>query len=231
MIVYGKQIVLYILDKHPSLIEQIYLNKQIDTKLFRKFSSLDKKIVILDNKKAQAMAKGGNHQGFLLDIKEFQYSKLKDIKNSKFIVVLDGLTDVGNIGSICRTSYALGIDALIVCGLKDIKISQIVRVSSGAVLDIPVVLCANIADLPNELKHSGYSLIGACMNGEFDISDELQQKEKIALFVGNESKGLSKKVINKIDYKQTIDMENSFDSLNVSVATGIIIERLRRKIS
>lgn len=62
MIIYGKQIVLYVLEKHPQLIEEIFLSKEIDKKLFTRFAKLDKKIHKLDNQKAQALAKGGNHQ-------------------------------------------------------------------------------------------------------------------------------------------------------------------------
>ena len=68
MIVYGKQIVFYILEKHETLIEEIFLTKEIEPKLFRKFTDVGVKIIRPDNKKAQALAKGGNHQGYLLKI-------------------------------------------------------------------------------------------------------------------------------------------------------------------
>lgn len=64
MIIYGKQIVLYVLENHPKLVEEVFLSKEIDNKLFSKFLKLGKKIHRLDNQKAQALAKGGNHQGF-----------------------------------------------------------------------------------------------------------------------------------------------------------------------
>ena len=64
MIIYGKQVVLYVLDRHPNLIEEVMFSKDIEPKLFKRFTSLNKKIIKLDNKKAQSLAKGGNHQGF-----------------------------------------------------------------------------------------------------------------------------------------------------------------------
>ncbi|XPV68399.1 MAG: 23S rRNA (guanosine(2251)-2'-O)-methyltransferase RlmB [Halarcobacter sp.] len=226
MIIYGKQVVLHVLDKHPDLIEEVMFSKDIEPKLFRRFTSLNTKIIKLDNKKAQSLAHGGNHQGFFLKLKEFQTQSLKDIKDSNFIVVLDGLTDVGNIGAICRSAYSLGVDAIIACNVNQLNYAAIARTSSGALLDLPFCNFPNILDLTNELKHSGFKLVGASMEGtslkEFELKNE-----KTALFLGSEGEGLSNKVIKKLDHKVSIEMSNNFDSLNVSVAAGILIYNLK----
>ncbi|PIF03795.1 MAG: 23S rRNA (guanosine(2251)-2'-O)-methyltransferase RlmB [Arcobacter sp.] len=227
MIVYGKQIVFYILEKHPKMIKQIFLAKEIDKKLFNKFMDVGVKIIRPDNKKAQALAKGGNHQGFLLDIDEFEFANMKDVKKSDFIVVLDGLSDVGNIGAIVRSCYAMGVDAVIISGLKNFYPAPIVRTSSGALLDIPIAISYNSYDLANELKQVGFSLIGADMDG-YEVKDITREaNQKIALFLGNEGDGLSNKLKKKLDLKVAIGMKNDFDSLNVSVAAGILIYELK----
>ena len=227
MIVYGKQIVFYILEKHPKIIKQIFLTKEIDKKLFNKFMDVGAKIVRPDNKKAQALAKGGNHQGFLLDIDEFDFAHMKDVKKSDFIVVLDGLSDVGNIGAIVRSCYAMGVDAIVICGLKNFYAAPIVRTSSGAMLDMPIAISYNSYDLANELKQVGFSLVGADMEG-YEVKDIQREKDqKVALFLGNEGDGLSNKLKKKLDLKVSINMENDFDSLNVSVAAGILIYELK----
>ena len=227
MIVYGKQIVFYILEKYPNIIQEIYLTKELDKKLFKQFMDVGAKVVRPDNQKAQAMAKGGNHQGFLLKIDEFEFASLKDIKKSEFIVVLDGLTDTGNIGAIVRTCYALGVDAIVLCGLKHPYLAPIIRTSSGAALDMPIVNVFNSFDLANELKQVGFSLIGAESDG-YDVKNlEANEGQKIALFLGNESTGLSNKLVKKLDLKVSIKMHNDFDSLNVSVATGILVHSLK----
>jgi len=227
MIVYGKQIVFYILEKHPKIIKQIFLTKEIDKKLFNKFMDVGAKIVRPDNKKAQALAKGGNHQGFLLDIDEFEFAHMKDVKKSDFIVVLDGLSDVGNIGAIVRSCYAMGVDAIVICGLKNFYAAPIVRTSSGAMLDMPIAISYNSYDLANELKQVGFSLVGADMDG-YEVKDIQREKnQKTALFLGNEGDGLSNKLKKKLDLKVSINMENNFDSLNVSVAAGILIYELK----
>ena len=227
MIVYGKQIVFYILEKHPKIIKQIFLTKEIDKKLFNKFMDVGAKIVRPDNKKAQALAKGGNHQGFLLDIDEFEFAHMKGVKKSDFIVVLDGLSDVGNIGAIVRSCYAMGVDAIVICGLKNFYAAPIVRTSSGAMLDMPIAISYNSYDLANELKQVGFSLVGADMDG-YEVKDIQREKnQKTALFLGNEGDGLSNKLKKKLDLKVSINMENNFDSLNVSVAAGILIYELK----
>ena len=228
MIVYGKQIVFYILEKYPKIIQEIYLTKELDKKLFKKFMDNGAKIVRPDNMKAQALARGGNHQGFLLKIDDFEFTSLKEIKKSEFIVVLDGLTDTGNIGAIVRTCYALGVDGLIICGIKNLNLAPIIRTSSGAALDMPICTIANSYDLANELKQVDFSLVGADSNG-YDLKNiESNEGQKIALFLGNEADGLSNKLMKKLDLKVSIKMQNDFDSLNVSVASGILIHALKK---
>lgn len=226
MIIYGKQVVLYVLERHPKLIEEVMFSKELEPKLFKKFTSLNKKIIKLDNKKAQSLAKGGNHQGFFLKLRDFNTCSLKDIKSSSFVVVLDGLTDVGNIGAICRTAYSLGVDAIIASNVKQLNYEGIARTSSGALLDIPFCHVPNILDLANELKQNNFTLIGAAMDG-VDLKEFNNKNEKTALVLGNEGEGISGKMMKKLDQKVSIKMFNNFDSLNVSVAGGILIYNLK----
>ena len=226
MIIYGKQVVLYVLEKHPNLIEEVMFSKELEPKLFRRFTSLDKKIIKLDNKKAQSLAHGGNHQGFFLKLRDFQTCSLKDIKDSSFVVVLDGLTDVGNIGAICRTAYSLGVDAIVASNVRQLNYEGIARTSSGALLDIPFCHHSNILDVANELKQNNFSLIGASMDG-INLKDFDNKNEKTALVLGSEGEGISGKMLKKLDQKVSINMSNNFDSLNVSVAGGILIYNLK----
>lgn len=229
MIIYGKQVVLYVLENHPNLIEEVFFSKEIDKKLFSKFLKLGKKINKLDNQKAQALAKGGNHQGFFLKLQTFEYTPLQEFKDMNFVLVLDGLTDVGNIGAILRSAYSLGVEGVIASGVKTLRESGIVRTSSGAMLDLPFAKTFNTLDLANELKQSGFALIGATMDGtDLKKYGKIEKEDKVAIFMGSEGEGLSNKVIKKMDLKVSIGMQNEFDSLNVSVAAGILIYTLKR---
>jgi 23S rRNA (guanosine2251-2'-O)-methyltransferase len=230
MIIYGKQVVLHILQKHPHLIEEVIFSKEIDKKVFAQFLKLGKKIVRVDNKKAQALAHGGNHQGYFLQLKEFAFTPIETLKSLDFILVLDGLTDMGNIGAITRTAYSLGLDGLIATGIKNINAPSVVRTSAGAALDLPFAHYNNSADLANELKQCGFTLIGAVMNGiDLKQYQSLKKGDKVALFLGSEGEGLSKKVEKHLDLKVAIKMSNEFDSLNVSVAAGILMYHLKGK--
>jgi 23S rRNA (guanosine2251-2'-O)-methyltransferase len=226
MIVYGKQIFLYLLESHSSLIEEVYFSKEIDKKIFAKVSKLGVPILRVDNKKAQAMAKGGNHQGFILKIRDFKLSNFDDIKkNSKFLVVLVGLTDVGNIGSIVRTAYSLGVDAMIVSEVSNINLEAVVRSSSGSMLDFNLVMKKNTLDVINELKQSGFTCVGAGFDG-VDERDFVIPEKRV-LFLGSEGLGIPKKIMNKLDNIVKIEMNRDFDSLNVSAAGAILINRMK----
>ncbi|MFV7789395.1 23S rRNA (guanosine(2251)-2'-O)-methyltransferase RlmB [Aliarcobacter lanthieri] len=229
MIIYGKQIVLYVLDKHPNLVEEVFLSKEVDSKLFSRFVKLGKKIHRVDNQKAQALAKGGNHQGLIVKLSEYEYTSLKEIKNMNFILVLDGVTDVGNIGAISRTAYSLGVQGLIASNIKTINNSGCVRTSAGALLDLPFCIHPRSVDLASELIDAGFTLIGATMDGiDLKKYGKIENTDKVALFLGSEGEGISPKVAKKLDLKVSIKMEHEFDSLNVSVAAGILIYNLKK---
>ena len=224
MIVYGKRIFYYILERHLEIVNRIVLSKNLDKKEFSKLLKFGKKIDKVDNKKAQALSKNSNHQGYFLDI-EFTPQEIT-YKDANFILVMDSITDVGNIGAIIRTAYSLGVDLVIITGIKDLKFDAIIRSSAGAAIDMPIKVADSILDEINNLKTGGFKIIGADMNGESSLSNI----EKVALIMGNEGEGLSNRVKSKLDYSLSIDMKRSFDSLNVSVAAGILIDRINNDL-
>ena len=223
MIVYGKRIFYYILENHTNLVNEIILSKKLPNKEFNNLKKFNLPIKIVDNKKAQSLAKGGNHQGYFLDI-NFTPNYITSLKEVNNLLVLDNLTDMGNIGAIIRTAYSLGIDGVVITGIKDLKFENIIRMSVGSAIDMPLLVKQNILDVINDLKTNGFKLIGADMNGK----EEINKTKKMALIVGSEGEGLSKKVKSKLDEIVSIKMKREFDSLNVSVATGILIDRIFR---
>ena len=217
MIIYGKRVVEYIIKKHPDIVKEILIAKKLNKNELKKFKNF--KIKFINNKLAQKLSHNGNHQGFFakIDFKPIKW----DIIGDK-ILVLDNVTDMGNLGAITRSAYALGIDLLIITGIKELKWDKIIRTSAGAAIDMKIITYQNILELINVLKTKGYHLIGADLDGKCKPS----KKEKIALILGNEGEGLSKRVKEKLDEIITIEMKREFDSLNVSVAAGILIDRI-----
>jgi 23S rRNA (guanosine2251-2'-O)-methyltransferase len=223
MIIYGKQVSLYALEHREEDVKTVYVAKKnvLPQALFHKYHD---KIKFLEEKWAQSMAKGGNHQGILVEMNPFKEADFSTMKHNSFLVVLDGLTDVGNIGAIVRSAYALGAEGIIASGVKQLNFAAIARTSSGALLDMPFMISPNILDNLNELSQIGFTFYGAAMEGK--SVEEMTFASKRVLVMGSEGKGISKKVVSKIHQKVSIEMKHAFDSLNVSAAAAILIHRM-----
>ena len=224
MIVYGKQVFFYILNRHKELINELYLAKECDKASFKEITKSGFKIKKLDFKAAQSLARGGNHQGFLLDIKDYEFKSFNALKNSDFLVILYGISDVGNIGAIARTAYALGVSSLIFIG-ENLAMQGVIRASSGAALDINIALSNDILSVLNELKQLDFKIFASASGGK-EIHKLEFPKGKKALIMGSEGFGLPLKVITKCDECVGIAMKNNFDSLNVSAAFAILCDRI-----
>jgi len=223
MIIYGKQASLYALKEHSEKIETIYLNKLsiLPKELLKKYGS---KIKTIENKWAQKLSKNGNHQGILVDMAEPQEPEFNTIKSGDFILILDGLTDVGNVGAIIRSAYALGADGVFVTGVRQLNLEGVVRTSSGAALDLVPVVHPNILDLINELSQVGFKIYGADLDGK-PLQDAAFSSKRV-LVLGSEDRGISKRAKTKLDDIYKIEMSREFDSLNVSAAAAIFLHRM-----
>ncbi len=223
MIIFGKQASLYALKEHSANVETVYVNKLsiLPKDLLKKYGS---KIKTIENKWAQKLSRGGNHQGILVEINKPNEPSLDELKRGDFLLILDGLTDVGNIGAIIRSAYALGVDGVFVTGIKQINLSGVIRASSGAALSMLPVVHNNILDLINELKQVGFKIYGADLDGK--PLQEATFKEKRVLVLGSEDRGISKRAKAKLDNIYKIEMKREFDSLNVSAAAAIFLHRM-----
>lgn len=221
--IFGKQPCVFVVENHSDLIKEIYFGKDIDRALFAQFSRLNKPIIRADAKKMQSLSKGGNHQGFILRVAEpkSDITHIKNLRDFSKIVVLVGLSDVGNIGAIFRTCLAFGVECVI--STTALNLSGVARSSSGAFFSVPYMIFKDYLSLANELKMAHFSLVGADMSGANAKNLELPQKW--ALFLGSEGEGIPKKLLSRMDLTLGIKMQN-FNSLNVSVAAGILLYRL-----
>lgn len=230
MIIFGKQLFLHTLKHYKNKIIRLMLAKEVDKEIFNLINKAGIKIERVDAKKAQALARGGNHQGFLAEVSEYEFCELKTLKNAKSLVVLSKISDVGNIGSIVRSCVCLGADGLIIINnLSQSAISGIMRASSAAAYELDIAQTNDELSLLNELKMAGFALFAADMNG-VDIKEFIKNNEKpkkFALIMGSEGAGLSKKTLNKCDKTLAIKMQNGFESLNVAVACALIFDRIK----
>ena len=215
---------MYILEKYPKRLKRVYLAKKCEQKLFNKIKRLCGDVVLVDNKKAQALSRGGNHQGFIAEIEDLEFTDFGEIKKSSFLLVLYGITDVGNLGAIVRSAYTFGVDAIVISGVKSVNLEAMIRTSSGAIFEMPIVLYSDALSLINELKQIDFTIYGADMGGE-DIR-ETSFGDKTALMMGSEGEGIPHKIKSRLDKIVSIKMKREFDSLNVSAATAILCDRI-----
>ena len=229
MIIFGKQLFLHILEHYPAKIRQVLLAKEVEKTLFSRISKLGVKVLKVDNQKAQALAHGGNHQGFLAQVDEFEFAPFSSVKNASSVMFLCGISDVGNIGSIMRSAVALGCEALIIAnkqGFSEAAIAGMLRTSSGAGYELDICLLNDDLSALNELKQAGFRLIGADASGQ-DVKEREKKSEKFVLLMGSEDKGIGKKALSKCDEIVAIKMKNGWDSLNVGVAAAILFDRIK----
>ncbi len=157
MIIYGKQPVYYLIEKHPNKVKTLFVSKELDKKEYSRLMRMDFELKRIPENAAQSMSKTGNHQGFLAEVDALDLYDLKELNDAKFVLVLAGITDVGNMGAIIRSAYALGVDAVIISGIKQFSAENIIRSSAGAAYDMPLVHVHNLYDVMNELKLDGFT--------------------------------------------------------------------------
>ena len=225
MLVYGRNVAKEILQK-PEKVKKVSLLKNFDDKEIN--SLLEKnniKVQYLDKKEFSKFDKY-SHQGIILDIEDFSYTNYKDfldVENAK-IVILDHIEDPHNLGAIIRTCEAAGITGIIIPKDRSVDVnSTVMKTSAGALENIKLAKVTNLINVINELKENGFWIVGTALsNNSVDYRD-IDYSGKIALVIGNEGHGVSKAVMQECDYLAKIPMYGKINSLNASVAAGIMI--------
>jgi 23S rRNA (guanosine2251-2'-O)-methyltransferase len=225
MLIYAKQPIYYLIQNHPKKVKTLYISKELEKKEYSRLMKMDFEVKRIPADAASKMCKNASHQGFLAEVSDFKMYDYQSFLNKEFVLVLSGLTDIGNIGAITRTAYALGVEAIIACGVRSLAFDGVLRTSTGALYDMPFAIERNVHNVLNDLKMSGFTIYGADMGGK-DIRN-VKLNRKRALFLGSESTGLTSRVVSKLDEVVSIEMLHDFDSLNVGVAGGILIDRMR----
>lgn len=167
------------------------------------------------------------NQGYLASIADFNYRDLDEIiskiKGDGLILMLDHLEDPHNLGAIIRTAVCAGVNGIIIPDDRSVRVtSTVFKVSAGAVFYMPIIKVKNMKQTMDKLKNDGYWIYGADMNGASDVF-KTKLDGNVCLVVGNEGNGLGPLVKKNCDGLVMIPQVGPVGSLNVSVATGIII--------
>ena len=229
MLVFGKNVAKAVLDKKIK-IKKIYLQDNFKEKeiisLVEK-SNLEMKYL---QKNEMDHLCPGLHQGIILDIPDYKYASLDDFvkKEEELVVILDHLEDPHNLGAIIRTCEAAGIKSVILPKDRQVLVnSTVMKTSVGTLLDVSLVLVSNLNLTINRLKEEGYWIVGTSLDGSIDYR-QVDYNGKTALVIGNEGAGISDLVSKNCDFLAKIPMYGKTNSLNASVAAGIMIYEMIR---
>ncbi len=220
-IVYGKNSFIEALNMNR--IKEAYVSR--DCQYIRQLESKHIKYQIVDRNRLDSLSKSGNHQGCLAYVEEYKLSSVDSMlkKENGLIVLLDGLKDPHNLGAIIRTCECAGVDGLIYKKHNSVHLNDTVaKVACGALEYVKVAEVTNLVNTIKTLKENGYWIVGTDGDGK-DLYNKIDYKMNVALIIGSEGEGMSRLVKQECDFIVKMPMKGHINSLNASVAAGIMI--------
>lgn len=185
------------------------------------------------NRELDNLSHNGVHQGVAATIKPLEYRDLKSVLNkcreekNPIIVILDGIEDPHNFGAIVRSAEIFGVSAVIIPKHHQVPLNAtVMKTSAGALAYVPIVLVGNISQTIATLKGEGFWIVASDGSGEVNYTD-IQYDFPTALIIGSEGKGVSSLVKKNSDYIVKIPMYGKVNSLNASVAAGILLSKIK----
>ena len=238
MVISGFHAVESILIQRPELIVRLFISRSEDKRVVRvkdlaKKSKINSELV--DSKKIDQLAGHSKHQGFAAEISNLGFLSEKDViprlKNltTSRVLILDSIQDPRNLGACLRSALAFEFDAVIINKDGSSPINEYVfKTSVGAILNLNIFYVTNLSRSINTLKDIGFWVLGLDGNGEGSIFSE-KFSSKTAVVLGSEGSGIRKLVKENCDHLIKIPISNKVESLNISVAAGIIMYELKKQ--
>ncbi|HEY8500332.1 MAG TPA: 23S rRNA (guanosine(2251)-2'-O)-methyltransferase RlmB [Clostridia bacterium] len=223
---------------HP--INKIYIEKNMNDPILKKIyaNARENGIVVtfLDKDKLDGMSVTRRHQGVIAEAAAVDYADVSDIiKKAEMagqpplLLILDGITDPNNLGSIIRTAECAGVHGIVLPKRRSASLSPIVaKVAAGAAEHIPISKVTNLTMVINDLKKSGFWIVGADMQGE-TLYYEYDYIQPTAVVIGSEGSGISRLVRENCDTLVRIPLYGKINSLNAAVAAALIVFQAARK--
>ena len=223
--------------KTDSDINKIFIQETVNKHQIKDILDLSKKkkIVVqsVHKNKLDGLTKE-RHQGIVALVSAHEYMPFEELMQKiegrrANIIVLDGLEDPHNLGSILRTCDASGFDGVIIPKRRSVQLTDTVaKTSTGAIEHIPVVRVTNVNQTIDQLKSAGFWVIGSDGSGEMDYR-EIKADTNTALVVGSEGQGISRKTLEKCDFVVKIPMAGAITSLNASVSAALLMYEVYRQ--
>ena len=229
MYVFGKNVAQEVI-KDVKKIKKAYLSKNFDERdIITVLNRNNINIKYMEKRELDRFV-DGNHQGIILEIEDYKYCDVDDIiEDNNVIVMLDHLEDPHNLGAIIRTCEAAKVDGIIIPKDRSVSVnSTVMKVSAGALEQVKIAQVTNLAQTLNYLKKQGYWIVGTDMQGT--NYRNIDYTGRTVIIIGNEGKGMSDIITKNCDFIASIPMRGNINSLNASVAAGIIIfEAIKEK--
>ena len=231
-IVEGIKFVNEAIKENTHIMYLIFSEKSLERAEIKELSRLSKEAgfetLVCDDNVFSSAADTINSQGVLAVIRKNKY--IKGIEDHKFAIFCDRIQDPGNLGTIIRTADAFGPAAVILNkGCVDAYNSKVVRASAGAIFRANFIQAEEDEEVMNSLLNSGYKIISTVVDSNYSFED-IESSEKICIVIGNEGQGVSREIIKKSHMSITIKMSGRAESLNASIAAGISIYEIRKKL-
>ena len=176
----------------------------------------------------------GRHQGFIAFTEDYKYSSTQEVLEScdenSILLILDGIVDPHNLGSIIRVSECAGVKGVFIGKNRSASVNEsVIRISQGSANHVKIVKVTNINNLIDELKENGFWIYALEVGGQNIYKTDL--KGKIAIIVGGEDTGVNSLTKKKSDVVLEIPLQGKVNSLNASVACGVaVFEAVRQRI-
>lgn len=227
MYIIGKNVAKEVLKNNQKINKAYVWNDFNDNNII---VELEKKNVLVQYQSKFELDKidSGNHQGIILSVPDFIYSPIEEILTSKkvFVVILDHLEDPHNFGAIIRTCEAAGVDGIIIPKDRSVEVnSTVMKTSAGALANMKICEVTNLNNTIRELKKKGIWIVGADIENSVDYCS-LDYDMPMALVIGSEGYGISKLTRELCDFIVNLPMKGKINSLNASVAAGILIYKI-----
>ena len=212
---------------NPKKIKKVYLSENFkDKDILKLIKDNNVRYESISSRDLDKME--DKNQGVMALLDDFEYTELNDILNDEIIIMLDHLEDPHNFGAIIRTAESAGIKSIIIPKDRSVDVNAtVMKTSSGALNYINIVRVTNLNNTINTLKENGYFIYGADMSGKNYKNVDYANKK--VLVIGNEGHGLSNIVRSSCDEIVSLPMKGNINSLNASVAAGILIYDLISK--
>lgn len=230
MLVYGRNVVNEILSNNTKIYKVFLDNNFNDEELLNKINKRNLKKFHMDKNKLDKMCNNSANQGIALDIEEFNYLSIEELvkdEKANFVVMLDSLEDPHNFGAIIRTCECAGVNYIIIPKNRSVSVnSTVYKTSSGALSNVKIIEVVNLSNTIRKLKDLGFWVYGAeASNKDFR---SIKYDGKTCLVIGSEGHGLKQIVSSSCDEIISLPMKGKINSLNASVATGILIYEIMR---